>query len=103
MKKYRVKIDSEALADIQGITDWYNQQQAGIGKKFQNATIIQINSLNREPHIYAIRYNEIRCVLIKKFPYQIHFFINEEKQIVEVLAIISTDRNPKIWEEKTGK
>jgi len=103
MKKYRVKIDSEALADIRGITDWYNQQQPGIGKKFQTTTIIQINSLGRDPNIYAIRYNEIRCILIKKFPYLIHFYINEETQIVEVLAVISTDRNPKIWEEKTGK
>jgi len=25
MKKYKVKIDSEALADIQNITNWYNQ------------------------------------------------------------------------------
>jgi len=50
--------------------------------------------------LYAIRYNEIRCILIKKFPYLVHFFINEDTQTVEVLAIISTDRNPKIWEEK---
>jgi len=26
MRKYKVKIDPEALADIQEITDWYNGQ-----------------------------------------------------------------------------
>jgi hypothetical protein len=45
---------------------------------------------------------EIRCVLIKKFPYMVHFFINDENNTVEVLEVISTDRNPKIWKDKTS-
>jgi plasmid stabilization system protein ParE len=103
MKKYHVKIEPEALADIQGITDWYNGKLAGLGKRFQNTAIKHINSLNKNPQIYAVRYKEIRCMVIKKFPYLIHFYINQENNTVEVLAVISTDRNPKIWEEKTDK
>jgi plasmid stabilization system protein ParE len=103
MKKYKVKIEPEALADIQEITDWYNEVQAGLGKRFQNAVIKQITLLNKDPQIYAIRYKEIRCAVIKKFPYMTHFYINEKNNSVEVLAVISTDRNPKIWKEKTSK
>lgn len=103
MKKYKVKIEPEALADIQEITDWYNEAQAGLGKRFQSTAIKQINYLKKDPQIYAIRYNEIRCVVIKKFPYMAHFYINDENNTVEVLAIISTDRNPKIWQAKTSK
>ncbi|MCF6170294.1 MAG: hypothetical protein L3J66_04870 [Bacteroidales bacterium] len=55
-----------------------------------------MNSLNKNPQIYTIRYKEIRCVLIKKFPYQVHFYINDESSALEVLAVISTSRNPKI-------
>jgi len=32
-----------------------------------------------------------------------HFYINEENNTVEILAVISTDRNPKIWKEKSSK
>lgn len=103
MKKYKVKIEPEALADIQEITDWYNEKQAGLGGRFLKTTIKQINSLNKDPQIYAIRYKEIRCILVKKFPYMAHFYINDENNTIEVLAVISTDRNPKIWKEKTGK
>lgn len=103
MKKYKVKIEPEALADIQDITDWYNEAQKGLGKRFQKTAIRHINSLSKDPQIYAIRYKEIRCVVIKKFPYMAHFYINDKNNTVEVLAVISTDRNPKIWEEKTGK
>ena len=35
MKKYKVKIEPEALEDIREITDWYNEAQTKPGKKFQ--------------------------------------------------------------------
>ncbi len=101
MKKYTVKVFPDALLDIQEITDWYNEKLPGLGKRFQNIAIKQINSLKKDPQIYAIRYNEIRCILIKDFPYMAHFFINNEKNRVEVLAVISTDRDPNIWKENT--
>jgi plasmid stabilization system protein ParE len=103
MRKYKLQIEPEALSDIQEITNWYNDKQTGLGKKFQSTAIKHINSLNNDPQIYAIRYKDIRCMLIKKFPYMVHFYINLENDTVEVLAVISTDRNPKIWEEKTDK
>lgn len=49
MKKYKVKIEPEALTDIQDITNWYNLAQAGLGERFLNTTIRQINSLNKAP------------------------------------------------------
>ena len=100
--KYKVKIEPDALADIQDITDWYNEAQTTLGKRFQDTAIKQINSLSKNPQIYTIRYKEIRCMLVKKFPYMVHFYINEVSNSVEVLAVISTSRNPNIWEEKTG-
>ena len=29
-----------------------------------------------------------------------HFYINDKNNTVEALAVIGTDRNPKIWQEK---
>jgi len=103
MKKYRVKVEPIALADIQEITNWYNERQVGLGKRFQDAAVRHINSLSNNPQKYAIRYKEIRCVKIKKFPYLAHFFINNENRTVEILAVISTYRNPKVWSERTRK
>ena len=103
MIEYRIKIDPEALADIQDITDWYDQKQEMLGKRFQDTTINQINKIAKDPHSIAIRYNEIRCMLVKKFPYMVHFYINEKMGFVEVFAVISIHRNPKIWAEKTGR
>jgi plasmid stabilization system protein ParE len=100
---YKLKIEPGALSDIQEIINWYNGQKDGLGERFHQTIIIQINSLHKTPHIYSIRYKQIRCMLVSKFPYMIHFYINEETMSVEVLAIISTSRNPKIRREKSSK
>lgn len=101
MKKFGIKIDPKALTDIQDIPDWYNQKQETLGKRFQDTTIKQITKIARDPHSFAIRYNEIHCMRIIKFPYMVHFYINEKMRFVEILAVISPHRNPKIWKDKT--
>ncbi|MFN2379186.1 MAG: type II toxin-antitoxin system RelE/ParE family toxin [Bacteroidales bacterium] len=103
MNRFKIKIVTEALADIQEITTWYNEQQASLGKRFQTTALKQINSLAKNPHIYSVRYNKIRCMIIKRFPYMVHFYIDENNSTVEVLAVISTGRHPRIWLEKTGE
>jgi len=90
-------IDPEALDDIQKATDWYNEQLPGLGSRFQTQTIKQISSLKYSYHRYSIRYKKVRCMLIKKFPYLVHFLVDENRGIVEVFALFHTSHNPKIW------
>jgi hypothetical protein len=35
MRTYKLKIDEEALQDIQNATDWYNEQLQGLGTLFK--------------------------------------------------------------------
>ena len=98
MKQYRLKIHREALNDIQNITDWYNDKAKGLGTRFQKQVISQINKLKSRGEIYAIRYEDVRCVVIKKFPFMVHFTIDTEKRILTVYAVFHTSRNPRIWE-----
>ena len=100
MTKYKIKIESDALKDIQEATDWYNEQLQGLGSRFQKKVIVQINSLKSNPSRYAIRYADVRCMVIKKFPFMVHFTTDENQKLVEVFAIIHTSRNPRIWEER---
>ena len=103
MKKYQIKIDPEALSDIRDIAEWYDTQKAGLSKRFQNTVIKQIDYLVENPQLFSIRYQEIRCMIVRKFPYMVHFYINEELTTVNILAVISTDRNPLVWKEKTSR
>lgn len=46
---------------------------------------------------YEIRYDNIRCLPLKTFPYTIHFSINEADRVVIVRAVFQTSLNPQIW------
>ena len=100
MFKYKVKIDSDALLDIQEATDWYNKQSGGLGYRFQKQVRQQINSLKINAKNYTIRYNDVRCMTIKKFPFLEHFIIENSTSTVKIFAVIHASRNPAIWEEK---
>lgn len=97
MNSFKLFIDEEALQDIQNVTDWYNEQVHGLGSRFQKQTKSQINSLKKDPFLYANRYANVRCMLINKFPFMVHYTVDNKNFIVEVFAVIHTSRNPKIW------
>jgi plasmid stabilization system protein ParE len=100
MEKYKIKIDVDALADIQKATDWYNEKSTELGTRFQTQVKQQINSLDTNPFAYSKRYSDVRCMLIKKFPFLVHFVIDESAFKVTIFAIIHTSRNPEIWNER---
>ncbi len=98
--KYKIQIDVEALQDIEEIIDWYNYKQDGLGIRFWIQLNSQISNLGLTPFNFSIRYNNVRCMLIKKFPFLVHYTINESEKIVEIFAIFHTSRNPKIWKTR---
>ena len=100
MPTYKISIETDALRDIQEATDWYNEKSQGLGSRFQQQIVEQINTLKINPLIYAIRYADVRCMLISKFPFMVHFVVDEREELVEVFAVYHISRSPKIWEER---
>lgn len=100
MKQYHLKIHPEALNDIQYATDWYNDKVKGLGTRFQKQVISQINKLKNTGEIYDIRYKDVRCMVVKKFPFMVHFTIDTQEGILTVYAVFHTSRNPRIWENR---
>ncbi|WP_202700494.1 type II toxin-antitoxin system RelE/ParE family toxin [Flavobacterium sp. UGB4466] len=96
---YSLKIDIDAFNDIQNTSEWYEMQSKGLGSRFKNQTKKQINSLKKNPYLFSKKYHEIRCWKIEKFPFLIHYSINEDLKTVNVLAVFHTSRNPEIWKK----
>lgn len=82
MPSYKIKVFPEALTDIQKTTDWYNEQSYGLGTRFQKQVITQINKLNKTAEIYTVRYKDVRCMIIRKFPFMVHFLIENETVVI---------------------
>jgi hypothetical protein len=94
---WSVNITAEAKLDIQEGIHWYNSKQKGLGKRFHKEVKNCITRIEKNP-FYAIKYNQMRCMPIPKFPYLIHFIIEESDKTVIILGILHTGLNPdKNW------
>lgn len=94
---------SEVYQDLQQNIDWYNERQTGLGALFFKAVKVQISRIRENPSSIAVRYKDIRCAKVKGFPYLVHFKIFPEAKTIKVIAVFSTHRDPKIWEERNIK
>lgn len=93
---YTIAIDSRAIRDIQRAIDYYDEQQRGLGKQFENVLDKHLLTLEKKP-FFTVRYDDVRCLPLKKFPYMLHFTVDEEKKLVAIRAVFHTSRNPETW------
>ena len=96
MKSFTVGFSPIAIDDVQQAVDYYEEQQQGLGKRFAAQLLLTLNSIKRNPHFASVRYDDIRCTAIKKFPYMVHYHIDEDKLLVTILAVYSTHKEP-LW------
>lgn len=87
------KLEPSAKIDIQNEINYYNNQQKGLGKKFHFEIKHYFKAIKKNP-FYQIRYKNIRCLPLKKFPIMIHYTVDEDKQQIIIRAVINTHRNP---------
>ena len=94
MPLFKLLIEDRAVNDIQLGFEYYEDKVPGLGVQFNKQLILALEHLKSNP-FHQVRYSTIRCYPIKKFPYLIHYEVDEEHLIVKVFAIISTFQNPK--------
>jgi hypothetical protein len=98
--KFKVIYNPEFFNDIALAVDWCNNKKAGLGDRLFNNVKKQTARLSTSALHFAIKYNNIRCLCIKKFPYVVHYQVDEQSKTVKVEALFHSGRNPKIWNER---
>jgi len=93
---YKVFIEPRVLTDIQRAIDYYDSRQPGLGKKFKATIDTHLSIISKNP-FFQIRYNAIRCLPVKKFPFLIHFIIDEKRKEVFILSVFHTSKNNREW------
>lgn len=96
---YSIVIEPAALQDIQQGIDYYDDQQIGLGKKFEAAVNKHLVYIGRNP-FFQVRYDDIHCLPVKKYPYMIHFTINQTDKTITVRAVFHTSLDPKRWTKR---
>ncbi|MDB5158870.1 MAG: Plasmid stabilization system protein [Mucilaginibacter sp.] len=97
---YKVTILPLAKLDIRETATWYNGKQNGLGKRFTTEVRQKVNHIKQDPFISVVRYDEVRTAVLEVFPFMIHYNVNEEENLIIILAVLHTSRNPDIWKSE---
>jgi ParE toxin of type II toxin-antitoxin system, parDE len=90
---YKVFVDSGALEEMHEAKIFYNKRVTRLGIRFVKEVRKAINSLKVDALIYMVRYREVRCMLLVKFPFMVHYTIDEINNRVIVHAVFHTNRD----------
>lgn len=98
---FKIRIDPEALDDILESATWYDQQSSGLGARFKKQVKSQINQLKQNALAHGIRYNDVRCAQVRRFPFLIHYVVDVSERKVEVFAVLHAGRHPDVSKSRS--
>ena len=71
--RFKLIVENRALNEIDKAVEYYNDRQKGLGKKFVNDLNNCFTAIKKTPY-FQIRYDDVRCAPLKKFPFLIHYY-----------------------------
>ena len=90
---YETQLSKRAEIELNSSIDWYNEQKAGLGKRFYLKIKSTIKIIKRNPFAFEEKYHIFRCATVDVFPFVILYFIAPQNKII-ISAIFHTSRNP---------
>jgi hypothetical protein len=92
-EKYKTVILPRAKQEVNEIATYYDYIRKGLGKLFYKEFKNNALTLKTFP-FFGVKYNIVRTLPLKKFPYTIHFTVNEIEKIVLIQAVTCDYQNP---------
>ncbi len=93
---FTILIDPRALKDIQEAINYFDNQQVGLGARFEHELNEYLLVIKKNP-FFRVRYDNVRCLPLKKFPFMIHFEVDEVTKKVVIRAVFHTSMNSDKW------
>ena len=95
---YNLIIKPQAENDIDNALEWYSGQNEDLPLKLLNELEQSLEKIQNYPEHYQKRYNEIRIVFTKKFPYGVYYTV--EENTIYIHAILHSKQNPQNAEQR---
>lgn len=96
---FTIVIDPRAIQDIHEAIEYYDKQQPGLGKRFEAELDDYLTTLENNP-FYHQRYDDVHCLPLKRFPFMVHFTIDDSNLQISVYAVFHTALDPDKWQQR---
>ena len=81
-------------ADITNAVNYYKKINPELAKQFLFRIREAKSYIAQIPLGFQLKYKDARTLLLRQFPYHIHYLIDEDKKQIVILAIIHAYKNP---------
>ncbi len=92
---YSINFHPEALSEYRAASIWYEEQQEGLGIRFEKTIDNKIRQILQNPAAFSKNKNSYRQAITRTFPFVIVYRVNARKHEIYVSAIYHTSRNPR--------
>ncbi len=93
MSVYKLEITILAEEEYWSAFHYYEEQQPGLGKKFEKETEDLMDHLQVNPYLFQRKFKHYREAIYRRFPYFIVYEVIEKSIIIH--SFFHTSRNPK--------
>ncbi len=92
---FTIEFDPKADKEYFDAWDWYENQSVGLGDRFGNVLLKQVQSISKDPFAYPNKKSNFRESKVVDFPFLILYKIYPAKNLIYITSIFHTSRNPK--------
>jgi len=92
----RVKFAYLAQKELEHSYDWYEERSIGLGSRFADSIMATIAKILKNPDSYPRKKHNNREIQVDKFPFIIVYSYDEVTDIIQILRVFHTKRNPKL-------
>ena len=85
---FTLLISSEAETDIDEAFLWYEFQMTGLGERFVFFIDKGFNSISDMPESFTPALDNLRKLVLEKFPYNIYYRIDSIKSQIEIIRVL---------------
>jgi plasmid stabilization system protein ParE len=99
-KSYQIEIDEAAEKDLDEIIAYYESEKEVLGIEFLLKFYDTVSILKNYPEAFPLAYSRFRKITMKRFPYNIFYFVEDDTQKVIVFAILHNKRGKSYLETR---
>lgn len=89
----KLRYTDRAKDDVGLSFAWYERQRRGLGFEFLDCVEAAIRSIQDNPKLYKIFYDNFRGTVVRRFPFSIYYTIEGDEVVVH--AIFDSRQHPK--------
>ena len=98
---YKFQILEAADQDIAEAILQYEDFRKGLSEDFELCLEEGYDDILNAPFGYQIRYRDVRIKFIRRFPYGIHYTVEDD--LITVISVFHQSRSPRKWFKRLGE